>query len=215
MTKRLLWLGSARRDIRGFPKPAKRIAGFQLLRVQQGLEPNDSKPMASIGAGVREIRIHTETEHRVCYVARFLEGIYVVHAFEKRTRKTSRSDLELARTRIESCWSTAGDKAMARAKARITRSSGNVFRDLGFGREEAEHLAIRSELMIKIERLLKARGLTQSQAASIMRVSQPRVSDLARGRLDLFSTDALIDMLARLGVSVRLAFASSKSRRVA
>jgi predicted XRE-type DNA-binding protein len=104
---------------------------------------------------------------------------------------------------------------MARAKARITRSSGNVFRDLGFGREEAEHLAIRSELMIKIERLLKARGLTQSQAASIMRVSQPRVSDLARGRLDLFSTDALIDMLARLGVSVRLAFASSKSRRVA
>jgi phage-related protein len=84
MGKRLLWLGSARRDIRVFPKPARRIAGFQLLRVQQGLEPNDWKPMATIG---------------VCYVARFLEGIYVLHAFEKRTRKTSRGDLELARTR--------------------------------------------------------------------------------------------------------------------
>jgi predicted XRE-type DNA-binding protein len=104
---------------------------------------------------------------------------------------------------------------MERAKGKITRSSGNVFKDLGFGREEAEHLVIRSELMIKIEKLLKGRGLTQAEAARIMRVSQPRVSDLLRGRLDLFSTDALIDMLARLGVSVRLAFASSKSRKVA
>jgi predicted XRE-type DNA-binding protein len=104
---------------------------------------------------------------------------------------------------------------MERAKGKITRSSGNVFKDLGFGREEAEHLVIRSELMIKIEKLLKGRGLTQAEAAKIMRVSQPRVSDLLRGRLDLFSTDALIDMLARLGVSVRLAFASSKSRKVA
>lgn len=104
---------------------------------------------------------------------------------------------------------------MEKAKAKITRSSGNVFKDLGFGREEAEHLMIRSELMIKIEKLLKARGLTQAEAAKVMRVSQPRVSDLLRGRLDLFSTDALIDMLARLGVSVRLAFASSKSRKVA
>jgi phage-related protein len=101
MTKRLLWLGSARRDIRGFPEAARWIAGFQLFRVQQGLEPNDWKPMASVGAGVQEIRLHTETEHRVCYVARFLEGVYVLHAFEKRTRKTSRVDLELARTRYQ------------------------------------------------------------------------------------------------------------------
>ena len=99
MAKRLLWLGSSRRDIRTFPPPARRVAGFQLLRVQQGLEPNDWKPMASIGAGVQEIRIHTETEYRVCYIARFLEGVYVLHVFEKRTKKTTRSDIELARTR--------------------------------------------------------------------------------------------------------------------
>jgi len=92
-------MGSSRRDIRDFPQAARRAAGFQLFRVQQGLEPNDWKPMASIGAGVQEIRIHTETEHRVCYVARFLEGIYVLQAFEKRTKKTSGSDIELARTR--------------------------------------------------------------------------------------------------------------------
>lgn len=104
---------------------------------------------------------------------------------------------------------------MEKARAKVTQSSGNVFRDLGFGPEEAEHLLIRSELMIKIERLLKTRGLTQAQAAKIMRVSQPRVSDLLRGKIGLFSSDALIDMLARLGVTVRLAFAASKSRRVA
>ncbi len=75
------------------------MAGFQLLRVQQGMEPDDWKPMATIGAGVREIRIHSELEHRVCYVARFAEGIYVLHAFEKRSSKTSRQDLEAARTR--------------------------------------------------------------------------------------------------------------------
>jgi phage-related protein len=75
------------------------MAGFQLLRVQQGLEPNDWKPMASIGSGVQELRLHTDTEHRVCFVARFSEGVYVLHAFEKRTRKTSTKDLDLARTR--------------------------------------------------------------------------------------------------------------------
>ena len=104
---------------------------------------------------------------------------------------------------------------MKEARAKVTRSSGNVFRDLGFGPEEAEHLLIRSELMIKIERLLKARGLTQAEAARIMGVSQPRVSDLLRGKIGLFGTDTLIDMLARLGVTVRIAFTVSKSRRVA
>ena len=72
---------------------------IQLLRVQQGLEPNDWKPMASIGSGVQELRIHTETEYRVWLVARFSEGIYVLHAFEKRTRKTSGRDIEPARVR--------------------------------------------------------------------------------------------------------------------
>jgi phage-related protein len=99
MDKPLLWLGSSRRDIRAFPPTARRVAGLQLLRVQQGMEPADWKSMTSVGSGVREIRVHTETEHRVCYVARFAEGIYVLHAFEKRTQKTPARDIDLARTR--------------------------------------------------------------------------------------------------------------------
>ena len=71
-----------------------------MRRVQQGLEPNDWKPMPTVGPGVQEIRIHTGLEHRVFYVAKFAEGVYVLHAFEKRTRKTPKRELELARERF-------------------------------------------------------------------------------------------------------------------
>jgi predicted XRE-type DNA-binding protein len=89
-------------------------------------------------------------------------------------------------------------------KLKVARSSSNVFRDLGFPPGKAEHLLVRSDLMIKLQKLIASRGLRQVEVARILRVTQPRVSDLLRGRIDLFSSDALIDMLARLGVSVRL-----------
>ena len=87
--KAILWLGSSRHDLQAFPPDARRLAGFQLRQTQQGLEPADWKPMSAIGPGVREIRVHTALEHRVCYIAKFAEAIYVLHAFEKRTKKTA------------------------------------------------------------------------------------------------------------------------------
>ncbi len=95
---------------------------------------------------------------------------------------------------------------------KVTGSSGNVFRDLGFSADEAEHLLIRADLLIQLQKAIAARGLTQAKAAKILRVTQPRVSDVLRGRLDLFSTDSLIDMLARLGVHVRFVLRSSRRR---
>ena len=97
-------------------------------------------------------------------------------------------------------------------RLQVTPSSGNVFRDLGFSAEEAEHLLIRTDLLIQLQKAITARGLTQAKAATILRVTQPRVSDLLRGRLDLFSTDTLIDMLARLGVHVRFVLKASRRR---
>ena len=96
---------------------------------------------------------------------------------------------------------------------RIRRSSGNVFKDAGFPPAEAAHLQIRTDLMIQIERIVKERGLTQAKAATVLGVSQPRISDLTRGRVELFSIDTLVDMLAALGVSVTLR--TRRSRRVA
>ena len=100
-------------------------------------------------------------------------------------------------------------------KLKVTPSTGNVFRDLGFRREEAEHLLVRADLMIQVQRLIASRRLKQKEAAKVLRVSQPRVSDLLRGRIDLFSTDALIDMLARLGARVRLSVKPSRRLKVA
>jgi len=97
-------------------------------------------------------------------------------------------------------------------KLKVSRSSGNVFRDLGFTSEEAEHLKIRSDLMIQLQKLISVRGLTQAQAAKILGVTQPRVSDLLRGRIDLFSTDAIIDMLARFDVRVKVVLVPTKQR---
>ena len=98
--KPVAWLGTALAVLRAFPADARRDAGFELRRVQQGLDPDDWKPMPSIGPGVREIRIHTGLEHRLFYVATFAEAVYVLHAFEKRTRKTQKQDVQLAQDRL-------------------------------------------------------------------------------------------------------------------
>ena|SRR2546426_9292232 len=95
-------------------------------------------------------------------------------------------------------------------KLKITPSTGNVFRDVGFRSGEAEHLLVRADLMIQVQKLIASRRLKQNAAAKLLHVTQPRVSDLLRGRIDLFSTDALIDMLARLGVHVRLSVKPSR-----
>lgn len=98
--KPLLWLGSSRAEVRGFPEDARGKVGHELFQVQQGLSPSDWKPMSSVGAGVMEIRIHAGKEFRILYVARFEEAVYVLHAFEKRTRQTSQVDRALARKRL-------------------------------------------------------------------------------------------------------------------
>jgi predicted XRE-type DNA-binding protein len=105
---------------------------------------------------------------------------------------------------------------MAKKSAiRVTSSTGNVFRDLGFSKEESEHLLIRADLLIQVQKAIVSRRLKQAEAAKILRVTQPRVSDLLRGRIDLFSTDSLIDILARLGVGVRLVVKTPRSKKVA
>ena len=91
---------------------------------------------------------------------------------------------------------------------KITPSSGNVFADLGFDEVEAEHLRIRSRLMIQLSKLIDERNLTQAEAAKLFGVTQPRISNLVRGRIDLFSIDTLVDMLARGGIHVEVDFSA-------
>jgi phage-related protein len=99
--KPLRWLGSARAAVRAFPPNARRDAGYQLYRVQEGHESSDWKPMPRVGAGVREIRIHADGEYRVLYLATRPEAVYVVHAFRKKRQGTPKLDVDLARTRLK------------------------------------------------------------------------------------------------------------------
>jgi phage-related protein len=101
VSKDLAWVGRSREDLRAFPSDARREAGHQLNLVQLGLEPDDYRPMPSVGPGVIEIRIHSDTEYRVFYVAKYADTVFVLHAFEKKTRKTSQRDLDLGKERLK------------------------------------------------------------------------------------------------------------------
>jgi len=97
--KPVVWLGDSLAAVRGFAPEAKRRAGQELRRVQAGWLPIDGKPMQGIGPGVNELRVRAGGAYRVIYLAKFAEAIYVLHAFEKKSRKTARLDVELARQR--------------------------------------------------------------------------------------------------------------------
>ena len=99
-SKLIEFRGGSLDDLRDFPISARREAGHQLDQVQQGREPDDWKPMRTIGQGVREIRIRDEAgAFRVIYVAKFADTIYVLHCFQKKTQATSKPHLELATKR--------------------------------------------------------------------------------------------------------------------
>lgn len=98
--KPLEFLGTSLDDLRAFPLAAKREAGHQLDQVQHGFEPDDWKPMNTVGKGVREIRIRDASgAFRVLYVAKFADAVYVLHCFQKKTEKTSQADVDLAAKR--------------------------------------------------------------------------------------------------------------------
>jgi phage-related protein len=99
--KPVVFLGDSLDNVRAFPNQSRRDVGFQLDRVQRGFDPDDWKPMKTIGPGIREIRVRDASgAYRVIYVATFAEAVYVLHAFAKKTHRTSPRDLALAQSRL-------------------------------------------------------------------------------------------------------------------
>lgn len=89
-------------------------------------------------------------------------------------------------------------------RVKIEKGSGNVFQDIGFPPHEAQNLLMRAELMMKVETFVDKSGLTQKDAAKLLGLTQPRLNDLLKGKIDKFSLDALVNMLARAGMKVKL-----------
>jgi phage-related protein len=105
--KAVVWMGSSKGDLIAFPADARREAGYQLESVQRGDEPDDWKPMSSVGPGVREIRIREPSgAFRVMYLATRPEAVYVLHCFQKKSQQTSRQDLALAKARLKAVPTT-------------------------------------------------------------------------------------------------------------
>jgi phage-related protein len=98
--KSVSFLGDSLKRLREFPEDAKQDAGYQLDKIQNGLQPDDFKPMPTVGKGVEELRIWDDSgTYRVIYTARLQEIIYVLHAFQKKTQATSKKDIDIAKTR--------------------------------------------------------------------------------------------------------------------
>ena len=126
--------------------------------------------------------------YRVIYIAKFTEAVYVLHAFRAKEVRPPRQ----------------GEKAAMSGKLKRTRGSGNVFADLGFAKAEAENLKLRAELMMCIEDYYRKSGMTQSRAAAALGLTQPRLNALLKGKIGLFSLDALVNVASRAGLNVRL-----------
>ena len=109
-TKQLRWLGDSLDAVKKLSDEAKRSAGHQLGLVQDGHDPQDWKPMEIVGPGTKEIRIRAETGYRVFYVAKFSEAVYVLHAFVKKTTKTSKQDIDIATDRYRALVKERGTK---------------------------------------------------------------------------------------------------------
>jgi phage-related protein len=100
--KRVIFHGDSLDRLRDFPPDARRQGGHELYRVQRGRDPSDWKPMSSIGAGVREIRIRDASgAFRLIYIATLTDAIHVLHAFQKKSQRTARRDIDLAAARVQ------------------------------------------------------------------------------------------------------------------
>jgi phage-related protein len=120
--KRVRFIGSAKEDLAAFSKAVRNRAGHELFMVQVGRDPDDWKPMASIGLGACEVRVRDSTgAYRLIYVARFADAVYVLHAFQKKSRKTPRSDIDLAKQRYRIARELAERENHGKESARIQR----------------------------------------------------------------------------------------------
>jgi predicted XRE-type DNA-binding protein/phage-related protein len=182
--------------LRAFPASARREAGYQLDQVQSGREPDDWKPMPTVGQGVQEIRIGDAAgAFRVIYVAKFSDAVYVCIASRRRRRRPAKR-IGLSRETL----SEFGEGVRPMTNERFA----SVWDAIEDTPAQAENMKLRSALMIALKDHIAREGLSQSQAAKVFGVTQPRVSDLMRGKIDLFGLDTLVNMLAAAGLHIEM-----------
>jgi phage-related protein/predicted XRE-type DNA-binding protein len=214
--KPLFWVASAKDDLRRFPDDVRGVIGFALYQAQRGGKHIAAKALRGFGgAGVLEIaEDHESGTFRAVYAIKFPGVVYTLDAFQKKSKsgiKTPQRDVDRLEKRLKAAelqevvvQTEKREQVMKTVPrtARVQKSGGNVFADLGLNKPR-ESLA-KAQLADRICRVIAARKLTQKQAAEIMDLDQPKVSALMRGRLKGFSTERLFRCLNDLGQEIEI-----------
>lgn len=194
--KLINFIGSSLDDLRIFPEEARKAAGFELYAVQRGLDPRYWKPVPGIGRGVKDVSTSLENGALSTWQSSKMPFMFFIH-FRRRLRKQVGMILKL----LESVTNKLEGNVM---KERVTKSSGNIFLDLGFPPEEAAILQMRAEIMADLRKFITNKKLTQAKAAELFGVSQSRVSDLIRDKWEKFSLEMLISLATKAGMRISL-----------
>jgi predicted XRE-type DNA-binding protein len=182
VVKTIEFRGSSLDDLRSFPSSVMREAGYELDRIQNGLAPDDFKPMPSVGKSVTELRLWDASgTFRVIYLAKFEDT--------KDPQERHRAGCQAIQRTVE------GDHIM---KSQRFTSVWDAIEDTP---QAVASMKARSSLMMELTRLIETQEITQAEAAELFGVTQPRVSDLMRGKINLFSLDMLINMAATAGMA--------------
>jgi phage-related protein/predicted XRE-type DNA-binding protein len=210
--KTLIWLGDSLSVLRTFPAPVQDEVGYALYVAQWGQTHRHAKPLRGLGGGVMEIVSNDASgTYRAVYTVSLGDAIYVVHAFQKKSKSgiaTPKNEIDLVRRRIRDLKNEVAMLKKQTLKKQV--SSGNIFADLGLP-DAGEHL-IKAGLAVKIEAIIKRRGLTQTAAARAMGIDQPKVSAMLAGQLRGYSVERMMRFLVALGQDVEIVVKPRKRR---
>jgi predicted XRE-type DNA-binding protein len=153
--------------------------------------------MNTVGRGVREIRIRDAAgAFRVLYVAKFDDAVYMLHCFQKKTAENEQSRSESSRAALP--------RFIEGARSMSKKRFANVWDTIEDTPAQAENMKLRSALMMALKDHIARTGLSQSEAAKLLGVTQPRISDLMRGKIELFGLDTLVNMIGAAGLHVEM-----------
>jgi phage-related protein/predicted XRE-type DNA-binding protein len=194
-TKPVTFVGSSLDDLRDFPQGARRETGYQLDKVQNGEEPASWKPMSTVGSGAHEIRIRDDSgAFRLLYVAKFPKRSTCCMRFRKRRARLPARIYRWPKSAIKKYDEEIEMKTFA-----------NVWDAIEDSQTVAASMKARAQLMRALQKAVTTWDLSQKASADRLGVTQPRLNDLLRGKIDKFSLDALFDLTARVGLKVSIA----------
>ena len=207
------WIGSSLRDLKAMPEMVRDTFGYALYLAQQGRKDRRAKALAGFGsAGVMEVvESDSDGTYRAVYTVRFANAVYVLHCFQKKSRSgiaTPKVDMNLIRERLKLAEAHAKGNSM---EEQVIEGTGNVYTDLGI--PDSETMLVKAHLATAIADSIASQKLTQSQAAEILGMTQPKLSNLLNGRFRGISEAKMMECLTRLGRDVRIVIGQKQPRR--